>query len=189
MSRYAMGLYAVPKYEGCDVSDVYRIENYLDALRLSGPTDESVVRYTAEMEEVYTPEMIEFYKGHYRVMYWPWDTEKKFPRYRIVEEVLYWDYAPQIANWFKNNVEPIDNWCCPTITDLQKLYTACHTVCMNLDTAPNVLPIPDDVCACDCDYSDGDYLDVVYATAMEVHRVIHNVDFNKYTIHFDCDWD
>ena len=204
---YTMGLYAVPKFEGCGVGEAYTVENYLDALRLGANDDkevaaygfkgsfvewflsgkdlkqDDVVRVTAETEKVYTPEMLEFYKGHYRELYWPWDIMKKFPRYRIVEEVASWQDAPQIAYWFENNVELVDGWCCPDMTDLQKLYDTCRMVVVeNRELAPKLLPIPDE----DAVY-DAYYFDVVYATMHKVHEVLRSIDFDKYTIHFDCD--
>lgn len=203
---YTMGLYAVPKFEGCGVKEVYTVENYLEALRFGESTNELLAAYgfkgsfvewflsgkelnqedaariSAEIEAIYTPEMIEFYKGLYREMYWPYDIMKKFPRYRIVEEVAFWQNAFQIVYWFEHNVESIDGWCCPDMTDLQKLYDVCRMVLENRELAPELLPIPFE----DAVYDD-EYFDDVYATMHKVHEVLRSIDFDKYTIHFDCD--
>lgn len=195
----SMGLYAMPKYKDCDAGMVYAVEEYLDAVRFGYEgsildwvknemvlvvlNDEGDICSDEELNDCFTPEMVEFYKGHYKAMYWPWDTDKKFVRYRIVEEVASWENAYQIAYWFENNVELVDGWCCPDMTDLQKLYDTCRMVVVeNRELAPKLLPIPDE----DAVY-DEDYFDVVYATMHKVHKLMNSVDFDKYTIHFDCD--
>ena len=203
---YTMGLYAVPKFEGCGVGEAYTVENYLEALRLgeSDDTDiaaygfkgsfvewylsgkelkqDDVARITAEVEEVYTPEMLEFYKGHYRELYWPWDFKKMFPRYRIAEEVASWKNAYQISDWFFNNLKKQGGFYMVTKEDVVKLLNICTRVLEDNSLAPELLPINEE----DGCYDDS-YFEEIESTVRKLNRVLVKVDFDKNMVHFDFD--
>ena len=201
---YTMGLYEMAKFDGCGAKEVYTVENYFDALRfgadenkeiaaygfkgssvdwvLMGVEQEDVARVTAETERVYTPEMLEFYKGHYRELYWPWDFKKMCPRYRIAEEVASWKNAYQISDWFFNNLKKQGGFYMVTKEDVVKLLNICTRVLEDNSLAPELLPINEE----DGCYDDS-YFEEIESTVRKLNRVLVKVDFDKNMVHFDFD--
>lgn len=194
----SMGLYAMPKFKDCDSGMVYAVEGYLDAVRFGYEgsildwvkneivlvvlNDEGNICSDEELNDCFTPEMVEFYKGHYKAMYWPWDTEHKNPRYRIAEEIISWEYAPHILDWFISNTEIASGRNDVDFIDLVQLLKVCLTVSNDHSLAPELLPINEED---DC--YDEEYFAIVQDTIRDITKVLLEVDFDEYIVDFDCD--
>ena len=101
-----MYLTKMPRYKNATPKDVVIVENFLDYIRnqLEGNHCTFHEWCHTKLSEV-NLEFVEFYSKYYTGKYSPWDTEKKYPWYRIDEQVGYWRKANQIHNWIVNNVQ------------------------------------------------------------------------------------
>lgn len=191
---FTMGLYVMPKYMDCGSTDVYTVEGYFNYLRTTNEKISFIEWYknksnfdnysAEELESIFTEEMIEFYKQHYRKMFWPWDIFKKHPRWRIAEDVsgMGWENAFAICDWLIAHSDTSKKSCMVNKTILEELLSVCKSVLENPAIAPSTLPVDEE----EGTY-DEDYFNKVNATIRIVERVLTTVDFEKNMIHFDFD--
>lgn len=107
----------MPRCGKTTAKEVSIIESYLDWMRDKDNPKSSAGKYTlkewcgVDEKDLPTEPIIDFYrlKGSYG--YASWDTEQKFGRYRIIEEVGYWRKANHIHSWFVENVQDGDDDC------------------------------------------------------------------------------
>lgn len=191
---FTMGMYAMPKYKNCSPTEVYTVEGYFDYLR---NTKEKITfnewyknvsefdNYSdGELESIFTEEMLEFYKQHYRKMFWSWDIFKKSPRWRIAEDVtdFGWENAYAICDWLIIHSDTFHNNYMVDKVVLEVLLSVCKAVQKSPALAPSALPIDEE----EGTYNE-EYFDKVDATIRIVERVLSTVDFEKNMIHFDFD--
>lgn len=191
---FTMGLYVMPKYKNCSPTEVYTVEGYFDYLRNTKEKITFIEWYKSksgfdnysdeELTTIFTNEMIEFYKQHYREMFWSWDISKNNPRYRIAEDVsgLDWNNTYAICDWLMIHSDTFNNNYMVDKVVLEVLLSVCKAVQKSPALAPSALPIDEE----EGTY-DEEYFDKVDATIRLVERVLATVDFEKSMIHFDFD--
>ena len=191
---FTMGLYVMPKHKDCGPKEVYTVEYYLHHLRTTNEKISFIEWYKnkssfdnysgEELKNFFTDEMIEFYKQHYREMFWSWDLFKKCPRWRIAEDVsgMGWENAFAICDWLIAHSDTSKNCYMVDKAILEELLAVCKSVQENPDIAPSVLPIDKE----EGTY-DEEYFDKVNTTIRMIERVLATVDFEKNMIHFDFD--
>lgn len=191
---FTMGMYVMPKYKECGPIEVYTAEGYFDYLRetnekipfiewykhhsgLNNYSDEELARY-------FTDDMLKFYKRRYRKMYWPFDSSKSHPFYRIAKDIttFEWDDAFHICDWFIANADTSKGCHMADRKTLNKLREICETVWYDTDKAPELLPIREE----DGTY-DRHYFDCVANTYSVVSQALAKIDFEKYMIDIDFD--
>ncbi len=191
---FTMGLYVMPKHKNCRPKEVYTVEYYLHHLRTTNEKISFIEWYKnksnfsnysdEELKNIFTDEMLEFYKQHYREMFWSWDIFKECPRWRIAEDVsgFGWDNSFAVCDWLIAHSDTSKNCYMVDKAILEELLGVCKSVQENPDIAPSVLPINEE----EGTYDDV-YFDKVNTTIRMVERVLTTVDFEKNMIHFDFD--
>ena len=111
-----MYLNKMPRYKDVTAKQVNGIENYFDWLRAKEEGCEYANCSLKEWcgiseEELPDKETIDWFRQFYSSKYPNWDTEQKYGRDRIIEEVGYWRKANQIHNWFIENVQDGEDDC------------------------------------------------------------------------------
>ena len=190
---FTMGLYVMPKHKKCGPTEVYTVEEYFNYQRTTNEKISFVEWYknksgfdnysNEELVNIFTEEMLEFYKQHYRELFWPWDIFKKHPRWRIAEDVsgLSWENAA-IRDWLIVHSDTCKNSYMVDKVVLEVLLTVCKAVQETPAIAPSALPIDEE----EGTY-DEEYFNKVNATIRLIERVLTTVDFEKNMIHFDFD--
>lgn len=132
-----MYLTRMPRYKEATAHDVRVVEEYLGWKREKNDPNSKYKNCTMkewcgiDVKKV-NKEYVKFYEPFFQVTYGDWDTEHKYPQYRITEEVGYWRKANAIHNWFVENVQDgIDD--CDyhnevTEENLIELKDLCHEV-------------------------------------------------------------
>lgn len=130
-----MYLSRMPRHKGATVRDISKVEHYLDWLRAKADGSKyanCTFKEWCGYDEAPSRDNLEFYADHYKAYYSEYDTEKKHPWMKIMEDVGYWRKANQIHNWFVENIQDgIDD--CDyhrevTEEDLEELLDVCKTV-------------------------------------------------------------
>ena len=111
-----MYLNKMPRYKDVTASQISAIESYFDyeAAKAEGNkyadcTFEEWCGYDESM--LPDKETIEWFKQFYFTKYPHWDTEHRYPRSSIIEQVGYWRKANQIHNWFVEHVQDGEDDC------------------------------------------------------------------------------
>lgn len=103
-----MYLERMPRYRNATAYDVNAVEHYLDWKRSKADGFEyanCTFKEWSGYDKIPAKGYISFYSKFYEKKYGDWDVEKKYPCYRISEQVGYWRKANQIHNWFVENVQ------------------------------------------------------------------------------------
>lgn len=101
---------ARPRSNDATANDVINIENYIDYIEKCKNPDSKARNYTMEewcgtkLEDI-DADLLEFYRHYYTDKYSEWDTERKYPFRRIMEQVAYWRKANAIHDWFVEHVQ------------------------------------------------------------------------------------
>lgn len=99
-----------PRSNNATANDVVNIENYIDYIEDCKNPDSEAKNYTMEewcgtkLEDI-DVDLLEFYRHYYTYKYSEWDTERKYPHRRIMEQVAYWRKANAIHDWFVEHVQ------------------------------------------------------------------------------------
>lgn len=135
----------MPRYKEVTANQINVIESYFD-LEEEKKSDRRSTNYTLKEwcghDESELPDKgtIEYFKQFYVTRYYYWDTEHKYGRKNIMEEVGYWRKANQIHQWFVDHVQDgIDD--CDyhrevTKEDFESLRAACQLVILNSELIP-----------------------------------------------------
>lgn len=135
-----MYLFRYRKFENTTPSEIYAIEQYLEWKNHPRAKGESMKNWTGvSYKSVPKGKKLEFYKSLLRVEYSDYDTEKKWPWYRIKHEVGYWRKANQIHNWFVENVQDGENDCGDYIVTKEKLQELLD-ICVRLKNELVLVP-------------------------------------------------
>lgn len=189
-----MYLNRMPRYKEATATDVYAVTEYLDWKQKKAAGNEyaqcSFERWCG-IEEVPCEEYVEFYQQHFKATYSEYDTEKKHPWYRIMEEVGYWRKANAIHKWFVDNVQDgIDD--CDyhrevTKEDLEELRDICHEVLCDPDDAEGLLPTEGGFFFGSTEYDDW-YIADLRKTIEIVDKVLETTDFETQMIYYRSSW-
>lgn len=130
-----MYLERMPRYGDTTPREINAIESYLDWKRKKERKERNCTLEKwcgINYKDVPKGKVMEFYKEHARLDCPEWDTERRFERIHISEEVGYWRKANQIHNWFVENVQDGVDDCCyhdeVTKEILEELLDVCKRV-------------------------------------------------------------
>lgn len=127
----------MPRYKDTTINDVYVVQEYLGWQEKKEAGNEyadcTLQEWCGISEEELPPEdIINFYKKFYNTKYSDWDTEHKYGRKAIIDNIAYWRKANQIHNWFVQNVQDGEDDCDyhdeVTKELLEELLETCETV-------------------------------------------------------------
>lgn len=101
-----MYLYKAKKVKGAKAEDINKIDSYFDYLnRPKEYKDTSMEKWCGISKRNIRRSLIPYYESEVKITYSSWDTEKRWPRVSILENVMYWRKANQIHNYFVTYVQ------------------------------------------------------------------------------------
>ena len=189
-----MYLERMPRYKSATASDVSAVEDYLGWIEAKNAGSEyarGTFRDWCGREEIPSPEHLEFYSKFYTVKYACWDTEHKYGRNSIMEQVGYWRKANAIHLWFVENVQDGEDDCCyhreVTKADLEELADICHEVLCNPDLAECRLPTTSGFFFGGTEYDEW-YMHDIRNTMEMIEDVLKTTDFEKEMLYYVSSW-
>lgn len=131
-----MYLNRVPRYKGTTIEQIDTIESYFDWLEKKNSGNEyaqcTFKEWCGVDESKLRKDKLNYFKQFYTLKYYDWDTEHKYGRNRIIDEVGYWRKANQIHNWFVEHIQDGVDDCNyhreVTEEDLEELRDTCIKV-------------------------------------------------------------
>ena len=197
-----MYLNRMPKYKNATPKDVVAVDNFLDYIKSQMAGNHCTFNEWCGMELTdVNLEFVEFYSNHYAAKYGSWDIEKKYPWYRVGENVGYWRKANQIHNWMVNNIQAgIDDCGTYEVTkeNIKKLLNICRNIkalsiledgkiIINQDIAETLLPTTHGFFFGGTDY-DEYYMQDIEDTIKILEKVLAETDFEKEMIAYCSSW-
>ena len=188
-----MYLNRMPRYADATVHDISAVELYLDWKREKEEGKSYAQCSFREYGRVDVPHKRyrDFYRKFYKVYFADWDTEKKYPRSGIMEQVGYWRKANQIHNWFVENVQDGVDDCDwhreVTKEDFEELLDACYEVLNDPDSAEDILPTQGGFFFGSTEYGDW-YMSQIRETIEIIENVLKTTDFEKEMVYYRSSW-
>jgi hypothetical protein len=189
-----MFLYRMPRYNrGATPEIVTAVEDYLNWKRLKAEGNRYAQGSFRDFcgKDAPAKHYRDYYQQFFGVQYDPLDKEKKYPIWRIREEVGYWRKANQIHNWFVENVQDGIDDCCyhreVTKEDLEELLDVCHEVICNPDLAELRLPTQSGFFFGSTEYGDW-YMSQIHETIEVIEVALKTTDFEKEMIYYCSSW-
>ena len=136
-----MYLERFPRYKDCTPTEIY----YASELLCYEQDEEAQKKYTLEQwgiepEKVPPQEIVDGLRPFFHTRYYYWDTEHKYPKKSLYDEVGYWRKANEIHDWFVNNIQDGVDDCDyhreVTKEDLEKLRDTCKKVLSETKLVP-----------------------------------------------------
>ena len=132
-----MYLYKAKRIGDATVDTVANIEKYFSwCLRPEKYRDSSPMDWSGCNYDKLDLDLVKSYFDEYKVRYWSWDTEKKYP-YRMISQMLAdWRKANHIHKWFVDNVCGGVDDCEPYEVEdyqLEDLLAICKTIKANVN--------------------------------------------------------
>lgn len=189
-----MYLHRMPRYKGATAEDVYAVTEYLDWKQQKAAGNEyaqcSFERWCG-IEEVPCEEYLKFYQQHFKATYSEWDTEKKHPWWRIMEEIGYWRKANAIHRWFvetvQNGIDDCEYHREVTKADLEALRDTCAEVLCKPNLANKMLPTQSGFFFGSVELDEW-YIENLRTTIEICEEAIATTDFDKQMIYYRSSW-
>lgn len=130
-----MYLERMPRFKGATPDDISAIESFFDWVKAKEEGSEyaqCTFKEWCGREKPPSEDYFKFYADFYNTKYYYWDTEHKYGRNYIKEQVGYWRKANEIHNWFVENVQDGEDDCRyhreVTREVLEELLSMCNKV-------------------------------------------------------------
>ena len=128
-------LYKAKRMDGITPKDIEAVQCYLDWKEKKAEGNDyakcSLQKWCGIPYKDVPRKAIDFYRPHFIMRYWHWDTNQEYGHKYIYEEVGYWRKANAIHNWFCDNIQGgVDNCGSYEVTKVQlvNLLDICKTV-------------------------------------------------------------
>lgn len=204
-----MYLEKMPRYRGVTAKRVSAIESYLEWVKAKEENSKYANCTFKEwcgydFNDLPSIKVIEFYRQFFKCYYSDWDDEKKYPHYRIMEQVGYWRKANAIHEWFVQRVQDGVDDCryhhevtkeileelldtCTEVLNSCKKELSDGRIIANRTLAMELLPTQGGFFFGSTDY-DEYYIQDIENTIYIVQKALETTDFDKEMIYYISSW-
>ncbi len=189
-----MYLERMPRYKGATPKDINAVESFLEWLKAKAEGSEYAKGTFKEWcghDRLPSTDYFKFYSDFYNTKYYYWDTEHKYGRSHIIEQVGYWRKANAIHKWFVENIQDGIDDCSyhreVTQGDLEELRDICHEILCNPDVADDRLPTQSGFFFGGTQYDEW-YIQDLETTIDIIDAVLKTTDFETEMIYYVSSW-